>query len=221
MADSLYGLGVDIIFRPGYEMGPRGAHQFTATGADYLTFVRYLRHRFAARKTLKAYRPTIYFDFAPEGHHYRASNFATKVAPFYADDAFELIGGDFYQRNTTAATFQMPATTGGMGLAEALTFATTNSRGARPATTPGVTDGTKRFWTGEMGCCEATDDAEKKGAWFDALLALFKSTPSWWGVVYNDTLGSTGVADLHIDTTAISLSHWVGFVNDPIFATGP
>jgi hypothetical protein len=89
MADSLYGLGVDIIFRPGYEMGPRGAHQFTATGADYLTFVRYLRHRFAARKTLKAYRPTIYFDFAPEGHHYRASNFATKVAPFYADDAFE------------------------------------------------------------------------------------------------------------------------------------
>jgi hypothetical protein len=211
-------LGVDVFLRYHFEFqqltGPIvGGHNISGLANSLATqrsnFIAFWQAGWnsytAALATYRLANPAstnrVYWVWAPTGPGYDDPAANGYAPPWYPGDHYvDVIAGDFYQRNLTAATFDSPTTLHANGYA----WATTNTRGASPDTTTGVTDGTKSFMLSESGCVEASDDPLAKAVWMAEMTSWFLSHSKAIAWIYNDAVGS--VQDNRIDSTSQSLA---------------
>ncbi len=225
-------LGADNTFlRYHYEfqmlIAPPGGHNISGLAnslaqqqANYIAFWRNAHALYLAARTAGTFTNNIQWVWAPNGGAYNPGGNAYAVPWYPGDDVVDIIAGDFYGNGTTVATFKPIDSYPGIDVGYA--WATTNTRGAQPSSTPGVTDGTKPFMLSENGTVDASDDAipgTSKAGYFRSIPAWFLAHPNAVAWMYNNATGDT--ADNHIATfPGVTDAAYSDAANGAVFGSG-
>lgn len=214
------------------EMNQLNGSHYLGTANQYIAWYRHVVGLYPA--ALAAYRlanpgntQVIYFVWnstSVGGFDPTSPNYAV---PFYpGDDVVDFIGCDTYERTQGQASLG-PWTDASVRLEPMRVWATTNSRGGSPSSTPAVTDGTKLGFVGELGCAENLNHPggtgpQDKATWWDNLGTYLNVNASFWAcIMFTSTPLSNDHPDFRVNSSNASYTHWQTLVESAPFGSGP